>query len=80
MNKTVYAFIRAMFLIWITTACVMGLVFSKDVIYAITLLIYLTCFINAEVRVADLEKRLKKYRKAYEKLSKMYNEDNNEEE
>lgn len=80
MNKTVFAFIRAMLLIWITTACIMGLALDKEIIYAITLVSYLCVFISAEVRATDLEKRLKKYIKAYNKLAEKFeNDDNNEE-
>lgn len=78
MNKTVFAFIRAMFLIWITTACIMGLALDKEIIYAITLVAYLCVFVSAEVRAADLERRLKKYIKAYNKLAKRFEEENDE--
>lgn len=79
MNKTVFAFIRSMFLIWITTACIMGLALDKEIIYAITLVSYLCVFVSAEVRAANLERRLKKYIKAYNKLAEKFENENNEE-
>lgn len=79
MNKIVFAFIRAMFLIWITTACIMGLALDKEIIYAITLVAYLCVFVSAEVRAADLERRLKKYIKAYNKLAEKFENENTEE-
>lgn len=75
MGKMVFAFARVMFMLWIITACLAGLIFDKEVIYAIALVCTVYCFVVSEVRISDIEKRLNKYKKAYEKLSKKYNEE-----
>lgn len=75
MNRMVFAFARVMFMIWIITACIAGLIFDKEVIYAIALVCTVYCFVISEVRISDIEKRLKKYKKAYEKLAEEYNKE-----